>query len=179
MKKLCMILIMIFLLTGCSKNEEVIKDSNIKFGIVKDTSKVPFIFGSDSGIYYDNGLDLELVYFNNEDEMQYAFDNNMIDIMQKFYGENNLSNDIYSSTARIFKIISNEYVKSEFDDNISMLSGSEVGIIREKNTIEMINFIEKNYNIELRVKEYDTLLEMDDDFKSGELGFMLVGDYFP
>ncbi|MGL5020698.1 MAG: hypothetical protein ACRC5R_01550, partial [Mycoplasmatales bacterium] len=165
MKKLCMILLMLFLLAGCSKSEEVIKDSKIKFGIVKDTSKVPFIFGYDSGIYNDNGLDLELVYFNNDNEMQYAFNNNMIDIMQKFNDENYLSNEVYSSTGRIFKVISNEYVKSEFDGNMIMLSGNEVGIIRDKDTIEMLNFIKKNYNIDLNVKEYDTLLEMDDDFK--------------
>ncbi|MGL5021301.1 MAG: hypothetical protein ACRC5R_04715, partial [Mycoplasmatales bacterium] len=60
-----------------------------------------------------------------------------------------------------------------------MLSGNEVGIIRDKDTIEMLNFIKKNYNIDLNVKEYDTLLEMDDDFKSGKLELMLVGDYFP
>lgn len=66
--------------SSCS-NKEIISDRIIKIGLVPNVTSVPIMYGYEYKIFEDSKLNIELLYFKDEEDMVTMFENDGLDII--------------------------------------------------------------------------------------------------
>lgn len=98
------------LLAGCDQKGSKGAIKAVKGGFVKVLAALPFMYAHDSGLFKENGLDLEAVEFANSNDVSLAGVSGAVDFVGA--GATNASLDAMTAANKVMQIFtSNDYVK--------------------------------------------------------------------
>ncbi len=156
-------LLLILLLTTVACTNPQKSEGSIRLGVLPDINSIPLIIAAEEGIFEDNGVDVEIIYFTSARERDQAFQSGNIDAANSdilnviFLNDAGFPVKITSNTVGSFVIVSREGLE---DISPEDLVGLKIGL-SENTIIEfVVDMVLNNYGLEATQVDKEFIAEM-------------------
>ncbi len=186
MKKILATLTMLVLvLAGCSSATETTETTTINMGLMKDIAHVPYIYATETGMYEEAGLDVNLTFFNSAKDRTAGWETGSYQVQTADLADIAMmasqDQDIVAtgSVGSNFKLVASPELSKTYDGDIASLDGMSVGFSENTVTEYYIDYVASEYDIEFDKVPFPAIPDRFAALQSGDLDLAILPDPFP
>lgn len=186
MKKLLTIATaMLLVLAGCSSASTTDEVVTIKMGLMKDIAHIPYIYATETGMYADAGLDVQLQFFNSAKDRTAGWETGDYQVQTAdladiaMMASQNQEIVATGSVGSDFKLVASPELSKTYDGDIKSLDGATVGFSENTVTEYFIDYVAEENGISFEKTPIPAIPDRFSALESGDLDLAILPDPFP